>query len=76
MIEGPVMGSPARSTSSSNSSTTIDWTHDMIMNLIQLYEKKSVLWNPSNPEYFYRDIRNMVYDDLVRELNIDNLTGL
>jgi len=44
------------------------------MNLIQLYEKKSVLWNPSNPEYFHRDIRNMVYDDLVRELNIDNLT--
>ena len=50
-------------------------THERIMCLVKLYEKKSVLWNPSNPEYFHRDIRNMVYDDLVRELNIPELTG-
>lgn len=62
------------STNSNNPSPTIDWTHERIIGLIKLYEKKSVLWNPSNPEYFHRDIRNMVYDDLVRELNIPDLT--
>lgn len=62
------------SNNSTNSAPTIDWSHDRIMQLIHLYEKKSVLWNPSNPEYFHRDIRNMVYDDLVRELNIELLT--
>lgn len=66
--------SSATSTPTANSAPTIEWSHDRIMQLIHLYEKKSVLWNPSNPEYFHRDIRNMVYDDLVRELNIDLLT--
>jgi len=66
--------SSTTSTPTTNSAPTIEWSHDRIMQLIHLYEKKSVLWNPSNPEYFHRDIRNMVYDDLVRELNIDLLT--
>lgn len=47
------------------------WSEDKSLELIELYKKKSVLWNPKDPTYFKKPLKNYAWREIADSLGIE-----
>lgn len=49
----------------------MEWTNDLIMEFIHLYEKQPVLWNPKHTNHKNRNSLNDAWLTIAREFSVD-----
>ncbi|XP_046686437.1 uncharacterized protein LOC124372114 [Homalodisca vitripennis] len=50
----------------------IDWSRETVMQLIDLYREQPVLWNPMDPDFKNKNLKNYAWNDISREIKASN----
>jgi len=47
----------------------MEWTQESAIELIELYKRKEIIWDPKHPMHFNKIIKQDVWEELEKELN-------
>lgn len=45
----------------------MEWSQEKVMELIDLYKQKSILWNPTDPHHFNRLKKSDAWEEIARD---------
>jgi len=45
------------------------WTQESVIELIELYKRKEIIWDPKHPVYFNKIIKQDAWEELGKEMN-------
>lgn len=48
----------------------MNWTNEKVLDLIECYKNKPVLWFPKDPKYYNKFAKSDAWDDLAKEMKI------
>lgn len=49
----------------------MEWSNEQCLELIDLYEKHPILWDPKNQFYFSKTKKDDAWESISKELNVD-----
>jgi len=47
----------------------MEWTQESVIEFIELYKRKEVIWDTKHPMYFNKSRRQAAYDEPGKEMN-------
>jgi hypothetical protein len=47
----------------------MEWTRESVMELIELYKRKDIIWDPKHPMHFNKIRRQEAWEELGEEMN-------
>lgn len=47
-----------------NSASNTEWNQDQVIQLIELYRERPVLWDPTNPEFKNKNLKNNAWSEI------------
>lgn len=53
------------------SESDVEWSRSKITVLIEMYRDKEVLWNPKNPSFKNKNLKNYAWSEIASELKIE-----
>lgn len=51
-------------------SSEVEWSREQVMQLIELYRQKRVLWNPSDADFKNKSLKNYALNEISSRMNI------
>jgi len=47
----------------------MEWIQESIIEFIEIYKRKEVIWDPKHPTHFYTIIKQDAWEELRKEMN-------
>jgi len=47
----------------------MEWTQESVIELIELYKRKEIIWGPKHPMYFNKIRKQEAWEELGKEMN-------